>query len=892
MTERPSGIVTFLFTDIEQSTRRWDEQPDAMRIALATHDRTLREAIEANRGWLFKHMGDGVIAAFSSARAAVDAAIAAQRRLELPVRMGICTGAAEPRDDDYFGPALNLAARVMAAAHGGQVLLAASTAALVPGVELADLGEHRLRGLSQPQRLFQLRAEGLARDFPALRATGLGLGNLPTPSTSLLGREKDLAAIGAQLRGSRLVTLTGVGGVGKTRLALQVANSLSADFPDGAWLVELAAVGDPAATGFAVAGVLGVAQQAGKTIEESLVGSLVGRRLLLVLDNCEHLIEPVAALAAAILRSCPQITLLATSREALAIDGEQAWPVPSLSVREGADSPATRLFVERARAVSPGFELGGDEATIGEICRRLDGIPLAIELAAARIRSMSPAQIRDRLDERFRLLTGGSRRALERHQTLRHAVQWSYGLLVAQEQAVLARASVFAGGFALEAAERVCAGGTVEAHDVLDILDSLVRKSLVTVERSDDAVRYALLETIRQFGEEQLAALGEMDSARARHAACFAEESDRQFKVWRSPRQLLAYEWLDRELGNLRAAFRWASDRAEMDLAIRIASNIGDMARFRVRDEAAHWAGEIVDAARQTRHRRLVIALTWASSTAWSLSRFDDAKRYGEEAIALADDSAFDPFVWAYIDLALVAAYQGDIARSIELVCAGAAHPADRHDRMCLGILPFLLALGGRSEEARAAAIAGEAEAEATGVPNSICQALFAKGKAFAENDPPVALAAYERCASVARDSGNKFFEVMVLPDIAMLQARSGELVMALRTFRQMAELWKQSSDQTFLATGLGALIVLLGRTGDSNARATLYGGLGRVLPTDAVVPGLSETMAGVRGALGEPAYDAAIRAGGAMTLHEVVARSIERIDRMLATQGAGAADS
>jgi class 3 adenylate cyclase len=423
MAERPTGTVTFLMTDIEASTRRWEEQPEAMRADLARHDATLREAIEGHGGWLFKHTGDGMLAAFPAARPAIQAAIAAQRLLKLPVRMGVCTGEAELRDNNYFGPTLNRAARIMDAAHGGQVLVAAVTAAIAEDAGLVELGEYRLRDLSQPERLYQVRAEGLKDRFPALRTLDTSPGNLPVQATSFLGREHDQAEVAEMLGRVRLLTLTGVGGVGKTRLALQVAAELSPEYPDGAWLVELAAVGDPSATGHAVAGTLGITQQPGMTIEQSVAARLTRRELLLVLDNCEHLIEAVALLAHDIVTHCPNVRVLATSREALMVDGEQIWPVPSLGFREGASSPAVALFMERARAVAPRFELGGDAGVISEICRRLDGIPLAIELAAARMRAMSPLQIRDRLDERFRILTGGSRRALERHQTLRHAVQ-------------------------------------------------------------------------------------------------------------------------------------------------------------------------------------------------------------------------------------------------------------------------------------------------------------------------------------------------------------------------------------------------------------------------------------------------------------------------------------
>ena len=494
---RPTGTVTFLFTDIEDSTPRWESDPDGMRRALAVHDDVLRTAIEAKGGWLFKHTGDGVCAAFASPRAAVDAAMIAQRSLALPVRMGIATGDAEQRGDDYFGPAPNRAARVMAAGHGGQILVAAATAALVDDLELIDLGARRLRGLSAPVSMFQVRAEGLRVEFPPLRTLDAGSGNLPAPATSFLGREAQIAAVGEALSTHRLVTLVGVGGVGKTRLAVHAAAAVLGEYRDGAWLVELAPILDAADVNEAVASVFAVAPQADRTWQDGLIESLRARQLLLVLDNCEHVLDAAVPLAERLLVQCPEVAVLATSREALGVSGEWAWPVPSLDVGPG--STASALFVERAQAVEPNFDPGDEVDAVAEICRRLDGIPLAIELAAARVRSMSPSQIRDRLDERFRLLTG-SRRSLERHQTLRHAVQWSYDLLTAAERRVLQRVSVFSGGFSLAAATTVCGNdpdGDLDELQMLDVVDSLVRKSLVNVERTATESRFTMLETIQ-----------------------------------------------------------------------------------------------------------------------------------------------------------------------------------------------------------------------------------------------------------------------------------------------------------------------------------------------------------------------------------------------------------
>ena len=529
---RPSGTVTFLFTDIEGSTRRWESAPDAMRAELAAHDEVLRVAIESQGGWLFKHTGDGVCAAFPSARAAVDAATDAQRALRLPVRMGIATGEAEQRGEDYFGPALNRAARVMAVGHGGQILVSATAAALVSGVDLQDLGEHQLRDLAGAEHLFQVRGDGLIAAFPRLRTANPVPGNLPMQATSFVGRDVEVEELVGVVRTHRLVTLTGVGGVGKTRLAVQVAAELVPDFGDGVWLAELAPVGDPAAVPDAVANSLGIIRQPGRTVTESVVESLAGRRLLVVVDNCEHVLDAAADLVEAILARASRVTVIATSREGLRVGAEHLWPVPSLDVRAGAASAAVELFVERARAAVPGFSLGDEADThaVEEICRRLDGIALAIELGAARMVSMTPTEVLTRLNDRFRLLSG-SRRGLERHQTLRQAVQWSYDLLTSEEQLVLGCCSVFANGFDLAAATTVVDGG-LDDYEVLDLLDSLVRKSLVTATHVGGITRYGLLETIRQFAEDQLAAGGTIAEARDRHARWYASQAVAHTEIW------------------------------------------------------------------------------------------------------------------------------------------------------------------------------------------------------------------------------------------------------------------------------------------------------------------------------------------------------------------------
>src|SRR6201997_4148781 len=560
--EPPSGVVTFLFTDIEGSTRRWEADADAMRVALAAHDEVLRTAVEGHGGWLFKHTGDGVCAAFASPRSAVDAAVAAQRELQLPVRMGLATGEAELREGDYFGAVLNRAARVMAAGHGGQILLADSTAVLLSGVDLVDLGPRRLRDLPTAVGLFQVQAEGLRTDFPPLRALDASPGNLRAATTSFIGRESEVAELQAAVKAHRLMTLTGVGGVGKTRLALEVAARLADEFPDGVWFFDLAAVADPAAVPDAVAAVLGIIQQPGKSVANSVAAALEGRVRLLVFDNCEHVVDSVADLLEVILATSATVTILATSREGLGVSEEQLWRVPSLDVNAGTESAAVNLFLDRAQSVVSDFSLAqpGEADAVVEICRRLDGIPLAIELAASRMASITASEVRDRLDHRFRLLVG-SRRGLERHHTLRHAVAWSYDLLADAEKVLLDRGSVFAGGFDLHSA---CAVARFpDAPDdfaTLDLLDALVRKSLLVADRSAGRTRFAMLETIRQFAEEQLVTHGDVTATRAAHSRHYAGREADILALWDSPRQRAAYDWFTLELANLRTAFRWAAD--------------------------------------------------------------------------------------------------------------------------------------------------------------------------------------------------------------------------------------------------------------------------------------------------------------------------------------------
>ncbi|MCJ7437947.1 MAG: adenylate/guanylate cyclase domain-containing protein, partial [Acidimicrobiia bacterium] len=520
MSDLPSGTVTFLFTDLEGSTRLWEENPEAMRAALARHDEILRDTVEGHGGHVVKTTGDGLHAAFATAHDGLGAAIAAQGALvaedwslpePLQVRMGLHSGEADVRDGDYYGPAVNRGARVAAVAHGGQIVLSRATEELARDglgndVSLVDLGDHQLRDLARPEHVFQINTPGLRIDFPPLRSLDAFPGNLPSRPTSFVGRDGDLRKVAEALERAPVVTVTGVGGVGKTRLALQVAAEVVPHYPDGAWLCELATADGPAALMQVIAASLGVPLRSGMDPADSVLEFLKAKQLLVVLDNCEHLIDSAGAFAERVVQTCPDVRMLATSREGLAIEGELVVPLRSLALPdEDADpdgvtsSAAVRLFVERAGAAQSGFELRSvDLSAVAEVCRRLDGIPLAIELAAARVVAMTPTEIAGLLDERFRLLTGGRRTAVERHQTLRATVDWSYSLLDATEQAVFDRLGVFSGDFDSAAAQTVVTGSGIETWGVLDALGSLVAKSMITIDDSAEGVaRYSMLETLR-----------------------------------------------------------------------------------------------------------------------------------------------------------------------------------------------------------------------------------------------------------------------------------------------------------------------------------------------------------------------------------------------------------
>jgi predicted ATPase len=867
--------VTFLFTDVEGSTRRWEADAEVMRAALSKHDQVLQTAIESHDGFLFSHTGDGVVAAFASPRSAVDAAVKAQLALELPVRMGIATGEAELRDGDYFGTVLNRAARVMAAGHGGQILVADSTAGLLSGVDLVDLGPRRLRDLPTPVQVFQVQADGLCTDFPPLRALDASPGNLRAATTSFIGRESEVAEVQAAVKAHRLVTLTGVGGVGKTRLAVEVAGRLADEFPDGVWFFDLAAVTDPAAVPDAVAAVLGIIQQPGKTVSDSVAGALEGRVRLLVFDNCEHVLDAAAGLVEAILAHSATVKIVVTSREGLRVADEQLWPVPSLDVGAGIDSAAVSLFSERAQAVSPGFSVANadEAAAVVEICRRLDGIPLAIELAASRMASMTVSEVGDRLDRRFRLLVG-SRRGLERHQTLRHAVAWSYDHLEDGEKTLLERCSVFAGGFDLESACAVM--GSDDDFATLDLLDALVRKSLLVADRSAGRTRFSMLDTIRQFAEEQLVAHGEASKIRAAHSRYFAGREDDILALWDSPRQRQAYDWLTIELANLRTAFRWAADHGDLDAAAAIATYAGWLGAGVQTYEPIAWAEELIEPARTVDHPRLA-TLYAIASRCFATGRIEAAVGYADAGQIVLGRSrdALPGGTEAWLGAVYVVIGQPE--RLAELCRAQLARRRDTHVHIRTWLVAAL-ALAGCGGEAMDAADGLIEAAEATGNPGLLGLALWAYGLAFRDTDSVGALNALGRGLVIAQDSGHRTAASLLANSLALLEAAHGGTVSALDHLTLAIRNYHNAGDTTTIRIPLAVLAALFDRLGRYEPAATIAGFAAS--PLTATAAEFTTAIAHLRDILGEATYESLARKGKTMTTAAIATYAYDQIDQ------------
>ena len=686
----PTGTVTFLFTDIEGSTKLLQQTGTGYPAMLERHSGILRECFARHDGRVVSTEGDSFFVVFRSAASAVRSAVEAQRLLastafgdavEVRVRMGLHTGEGVLGGDNYAGIDVNKAARVAASAHGGQVVMTSATAGLIDtalreGVTLRDLGQHRLKDLTGPQQIFQLVVPGLRSSFPPLRSTGSRPNNLPVQLTSFVGRRPLIQRVLELLRQHRLVTLTGPGGTGKTRLSLEVAAEALSELPNGVFFVPLAPITNPALVYPTIAKSLGLQEKGNTTIAELLEEYLQDKQLLLVLDNFEQLFE-AAGQVSHLLQTAPGCKALISSRAVLHISGEVDFPVPPLDLPSYKRLPplealsqyeGVALFIQRASAVKPGFAISNDNASaVAEICSRLDGLPLAIELAAARVRVLSPQSILNRLEERLKFLTGGAVDLPARQQTLRNAIAWSYDLLSEPEQALFRSLSVFRGGISLEKAELVASPG---GHgDIVDLIISLADKSLIrSGETAGGEPRFTMLETIQEFGREMVKAQGEEHELKSRHARVFAELAEDAFPETGASQ----VEWLDGlelELDNIRAALRFLFDSSDAHSGLRLAGAIWRFWHLRGHlAEGRQWLGDFLNLPEATGHPAVAASALYAlASLAYWQSDFVTAGRCYREALGLYRELESLPgMADALQSLGFVAAAQEDLPGALD----------------------------------------------------------------------------------------------------------------------------------------------------------------------------------------------------------------------------------
>ena len=883
MPEHPSGTVTFLFTDVEGSTRLWQEHPQGMGAAIARHDALLQTAVDAQGGYVFKSMGDAICAAFASAGGAASAAVAAQRALAaepwgetgpLRVRMALHSGEAEIRAGDYFGPPLNRVARLLAAGHGGLILLSQTThelvrGALPKGVFPWDLGEHRLRDLLEPERVYQLIVPDLESDFPPLRTLDARPNNLPLQPTPLVGREREVAATVAALRRPevRLLTLTGPGGTGKTRLALQAAADLSEDFADGVFFVALANVTDPNALPAAVAEVLGVREEGTRPVQERLIDELAPKHVLLLLDNFEQL-ATAAPVVTTWLAAAPHLKLMVTSRVPLRLRAEHEQRVPTLGlpVRGAVTSPdqlnqyeAVRLFIARAQAVREDFTVTNENApAVAEICHRLDGLPLAIELAAARSKLLPPQAMLARLERRLGLLTGGARDLPERQQTLRGAIAWSYDLLTPDEQALFRRLAVCAGAFGIDAAEVIAgAPGSGELGlDVLDGLGRLVDHSLLRQEEgAGGEPRFAMLATIREYGLEQLAASGEADEARQRHAAFFLALAESAASAFQ---RLEHQTWLERfeaDHDDLRAALEWALGR-EPETALRLAGALtdfwfvrGHLSEGRAWLERALAGGPTASLALRSR------ALRGVSRFAFSQGAYAEARDLGLAALELAREVGDERLLTDTLNSAAIGGMN-----SGEFEWA---------DRFFSEALELSRRLGDEFGEARVLGNLGEV--------------------ARHRGDLETAEARYEEALNIQRRTGWGQNAAYNLLNLGLLSRQRENATGACQRYKEVLALAHSLEDRETVAYALAGLAGVAGEGGDFQRAARLLGAaeallekIGAALEHSERELADADTVA-ARRALGEQRFAVAFKAGRALTWEAAVAEALATVESPVA---------
>lgn len=875
----PTGMVTFMFTDIEGSTSLWDAHPEVMRKALARHDSLMHETIASANGHVFKTVGDAFCAVFSTARDAVSAALSAQEALaterwpeEAPikVRIALHTGVVEIQGGDYFGPPLNRVARLLSTAYGGQTLTSLATCelsrdALPHGASLHDLGVHRLKDLARPERIFELQHHDRRRKFPPIKTLSTHPNNLPQQLTSFIGRAKEISDIEALLAKNRLLTLTGSGGAGKTRLGLQVAAETLPRFPDGAWFVELAPIVDPGLVPKALCAVVGIAEESGKTITQTLVEHLKSKELLILLDNCEHLLESGASLSNALLRQCPGVRILASSRESLGVGGEQIYRVPSLSLPDTrrvqslealATYEAVQLFLDRARLVRADFHVADqDTPALASICTTLDGIPLAIELAAARVATLSVEEIDTRLDRRFGLLTSTSRTALPRHQTLRALIDWSYDLLNPSEQRLLQQLSVFSDGWTLDAAERT-ASAVISETDVLDLLTSLSNKSLTVWDTAEGRSRYRLLETVRQYAREKLRDSGDEGLIRARHLDYYLALAENAESKLDGAEQGTWLQRLEREHSNLRSALERCVVDRRYEEGLRMC---GALQRYWATrghfSEGRDWCERILGmpgAEMPTPQR--ASALQAAGLLAYYQSDYGAAQRHLEESLSIRKQLGDRPGVCASLNyLGNVAIERGDYdsARTTHEASLTIARELGNQ----LKIANSLLNLGviaenqKRHQDARTLGEQGLAIRRRLDDRRGIAVALNNLGiVAFEQGDYESARTMNEESLAIRRELGDRRGISLSLGNLANLALRGGDLLAARALGAESLVIGREIGDQRQIAHALDGLAAVHAGMASPVHAAHIWGAVERL-----------REAASLPSPIGQSDYDAAV---------------------------------
>lgn len=926
-------LSTFLFTDIEGSTRLWEEHARAMGASLAQHDHLLRLSVDSRRGTVIKTTGDGMLAVFGDPAAAVDAALAAQRALRdatwgetgpLRVRMALHAGAAESRDGDYFGPALNRVARILSIGHGGQVICSAVAADLArdglpASVDLVDLGSHRLRDIDRPEQVYQVVVADLPRTFPPLRSLSTRRSNLPVSLTSFVGREKELAEVAALIGRHRLVTLIGTGGTGKTRLMLEAAGRLLDRHPDGVWLAELAPLGDPSQIPSEVARALGAPEVPGVPAISTVTAFVADKDLLLLLDNAEHLVDGTARFAERLLANAPNLRILTTSREALAVPGEAVLQLQSLSCpavgigRSGgiADAPvdvegaasteAVRLFTERAAAVDPAFTLReSNVASVVQICQRLDGIPLAIELAAARVSAMSPDDIALRLGDRFRLLAGGRRTAVPRQQTLHALIDWSWDLLTDDDRRLLRRLSVFTGGWTVPIAARIVGDGP-DGMDPLDLDDGLTRlvdRSLVIVDR--DAMRYRMLETIRQYAREKLIAAGEAPAVADRHLAVYAALAAQAEEPSRGP---VMVDWLDRldsELDNLGAALEWGLE-AEPWTAVRMATAL--LPYWAVRVMSQDNDARIVAAIEIARARvvgrpdadpadqALAATLLGEAARLWAMSgRVAVAIAWAEDATSLADASGHPTArLYALGGLAVATVFAGRAGpggTDVRPIFEKAADLAEQSGQWWM--LALAAGFAGASlstfdpDGGAALLQRGVEAARRSGSPYAIGAVSMARGRALGRRgEVDAAVAAFVVAIQRFQELGDERFVVASRSDLAHALRRGGRLEEALALYRETIGGWVHLGNRGAVANQLENVAYAHLERDDHDLAVRLLGAADAIREVAQASMAFDEEpehaayLERLRAAMAPAAFDAAWAAGRALSQSDAVALAV-----------------